>query len=181
MAVDNKTLGRFDLIGIPPAPRGIPQIEVTFDIDANGILSVKAKDKGTGKEQSITITGASTLPKDEVDRLVKEAEVNSDQDKQKRSQIEIKNQADSLCYQSERQLKDLEGKIDEKDKENVEKQIQYLRQVLNGTDYKLIEDEQKKLQDLLMSLGQKVYSSTNETNNNESTKDSVIDTDSKDA
>jgi molecular chaperone DnaK len=178
---DNKSLGTFRLDGIMPAPRGIPQIEVTFDIDANGILSVKAKDKGTGKEQSITITGASTLPKDEVDRLVKEAEVNSDQDKQKRSQIEIKNQADSLCYQSERQLKDLEGKIDDKDKENVEKQIQYLRQVLNGTDYKLIENEQKKLQDLLMSLGQKVYSSTSQADSSESTTDSVIDTDSKDA
>jgi len=178
---DNKSLGTFRLDGIMPAPRGIPQIEVTFDIDANGILSVKAKDKGTGKEQSITITGASTLPKDEVDRLVKEAEANSDQDKQKRNQIDIKNQADSLCYQSERQVKELEGKISPEDKLEVEQQIQKLRQVVEGSDYQLIEEEQKKLQDLLMALGQKVYNPAETNSNNDTTKDTVIDTESKDA
>ncbi len=178
---DNKSLGTFRLDGIMPAPRGIPQIEVTFDIDANGILSVKAKDKGTGKEQSITITGASTLPKDEVDRLVKEAEANSDQDKQKRNQIDIKNQADSLCYQSERQVKELEGKISPEDKLEVEQQIQKLRQVAEGSDYQLIEEEQKKLQDLLMTLGQKVYNPAEANSGNEKTKDTVIDTESKDA
>eukprot|EP00171_Calliarthron_tuberculosum_P000268 IDg268t1 len=140
---DNKSLGTFRLDGIMPAPRGIPQIEVTFDIDANGILSVKAKDKGTGKEQSITITGASTLPKDEVEKLVKEAEVNSGLDKQKRSQVELKNQADSLCYQSERQLQELKDKISLEDKERVETQIKILRQSLDGSDSIVIESEQK--------------------------------------
>jgi len=183
---DNKSLGTFRLDGIMPAPRGIPQIEVTFDIDANGILSVKAKDKGTGKEQSITISGASTLPKDEVDRLVKEAEVNSDQDKEKRGQIDLKNQADSLCYQAERQLEDLKEKIDETDKKQIESQIGILRQALAGTDYNSIEVEQKKLQDLLMELGKKVYaasdsSNTSNTNKVDENADSVIDTDSKDA
>ncbi len=183
---DNKSLGTFRLDGIMPAPRGIPQIEVTFDIDANGILSVKAKDKGTGKEQSITISGASTLPKDEVDRLVKEAEINSDQDKEKRGQIDLKNQADSLCYQSERQLEDLKEKIDENNKKEIESQISILRQAIAGTDYSAIEMEQKKLQDLLMELGKKVYSSsdTSQTSNNhkgDDNSESVIDTDSKDA
>ena len=178
---DNKSLGTFRLDGIMPAPRGIPQIEVTFDIDANGILSVKAKDKGTGKEQSITITGASTLPKDEVERLVKEAEAKSDEDKEKRNQIDIKNQADSLCYQSERQIKELEGKIDPDDKLKVEQQIKKLRQVIGGSDYQLIEVEQKNLQDLLMTLGKKVYSPADSKNDEDKEKDSVIDTDSKDA
>ncbi len=132
---DNKSLGTFRLDGIMPAPRGIPQIEVTFDIDANGILSVKAKDKGTGKEQSITISGASTLPKEEVDRLVREAEVNSDIDKQKRGRIELKNQADSLCYQSEQQLKDLKDKIDQQDKERIESQISNLRKAISDSNY----------------------------------------------
>jgi molecular chaperone DnaK len=178
---DNKSLGTFRLDGIMPAPRGIPQIEVTFDIDANGILSVKAKDKGTGKEQSITITGASTLPKDEVERLVKEAEVNSDQDKQKRNQIEIKNQAESLCYQAERQLQDFQDKIAEEDKESIKGQIQILRGSLEGTDYDKIEQEQKKLQELLMSLGKKVYSSSDQSQKSSEQNDTVIDTDSKDA
>lgn len=178
---DNKSLGTFRLDGIMPAPRGIPQIEVTFDIDANGILSVKAKDKGTGKEQSITITGASTLPKEEVERLVKEAEINSDQDKQKRNQIEIKNQAEALCYQAERQLQDLQDKIVEEDKLKIEEQIKVLRQSLEGVDYEKIEKDQKTLQELLMSLGKKVYSSPDQGAKSNEKVDSVIDTDSKDA
>ena len=178
---DNKSLGTFRLDGIMPAPRGIPQIEVTFDIDANGILSVKAKDKGTGKEQSITITGASTLPKDEVERLVKEAEINSDQDKQKRNQIEIKNQAESLCYQAERQLQEFKDKITEEDREKIKDRVQVLRGDLEGSDYDKIEQDQKALQELLMSLGQKVYSSSDQGQKSNEQKDSVIDTDSKDA
>nr|YP_009502117.1 heat shock protein 70 [Porolithon onkodes]ASB29719.1 heat shock protein 70 [Porolithon onkodes] len=178
---DNKSLGTFRLDGIMPAPRGIPQIEVTFDIDANGILSVKAKDKGTGKEQSITITGASTLPKDEVERLVKEAEINSDQDKQKRNQIEIKNQAEALCYQAERQAQELQDKISEEDKEKIKAQVQILRTSLEGTDYDSIEKEQKILQELLMSLSKKVYSSPDQSQKSKEQNDSVIDTDSKDA
>lgn len=176
---DNKSLGTFRLDGIMPAPRGIPQIEVTFDIDANGILSVKAKDKGTGKEQSITITGASTLPKEEVDKLVKEAEVNSDIDKQKRSQIELKNQAESLCYQSERQLKDLKEKISNEDVEKVQNQINLLKVAIENSDYSLIEQEKKKLQDLLMNLGKNVYSSSNDSEKVDNNQDTVIDTNSK--
>ena len=178
---DNKSLGTFRLDGIMPAPRGIPQIEVTFDIDANGILSVKAKDKGTGKEQSITITGASTLPKDEVERLVKEAEINSDQDKQRRNQIEVKNQAEALCYQAERQLQELQGKITEEDKEKVKAQVQIVRSYLDGTDYETIEQEQKKLQELLMSIGKKFYASSDQKQQSDEKDDSAIDTDSKDA
>jgi molecular chaperone DnaK len=178
---DNKSLGTFRLDGIMPAPRGIPQIEVTFDIDANGILSVKAKDKGTGKEQSITITGASTLPKDEVDKLVKEAEVNSDIDKQKRSDIELKNQADSLCYQSERQLQDLKDKISTEDKERVEVQINTLRQAISVSDFGSIKNEQQKLQDLLMEIGKDVYSSNKQSEKVENDSDTIIDTDSKSA
>lgn len=175
---DNKSLGTFRLDGIMPAPRGIPQIEVTFDIDANGILSVKAKDKGTGKEQSITISGASTLPKEEVDKLVKEAEINSDIDKQKRSNIELKNQADSLCYQSERQLQDLKDKINMQDKDNIEAQISSLRKAIADSDYSLIESEQKKLQDSLMELGKKVYSKSDSSNQSTDNSNTVIDTDS---
>lgn len=175
---DNKSLGTFRLDGIMPAPRGIPQIEVTFDIDANGILSVKAKDKGTGKEQSITITGASTLPKEEVEKLVKEAEINSDIDKQKRGQVEQKNQADSLCYQAERQLKDLKDKVAEEEKTNIENQIKSVRDALSGEDYKLIENEQNKLQQLLMELGKKVYSKTESSPKSKADSDTAIDTDS---
>nr|YP_010728697.1 heat shock protein 70 chaperone [Phymatolithon calcareum]WEA76782.1 heat shock protein 70 chaperone [Phymatolithon calcareum] len=175
---DNKSLGTFRLDGIMPAPRGIPQIEVTFDIDANGILSVKAKDKGTGKEQSITISGASTLPKEEVDKLVKEAEINSDIDKQKRSNIELKNQADSLCYQSERQLQDLKDKIDVQDKNRIEAQISSLRKAISDSNYSLIESEQKQLQDSLMELGKKVYSKSDSSNQPKDNSNTVIDTDS---
>ena len=110
-AQDNKSLGNFRLDGIPLAPRGVPQIEVTFDIDVNGILSVKAKDKGTGKEQSITIKNASTLDKSDIESMVKDAEASSNQDKEKRAKIDLKNQADLLCYQSEKQIKELDTKL----------------------------------------------------------------------
>merc|ERR1712171_10890 len=113
MASDNKSLGTFRLDGIPPAPRGVPQIEVTFDIDANGILSVNAKDKGSGKEQSISITGASTLSDNEVDKMVKDAEMNASADKEKREKIDIKNQAETLVYQAEKQIGELGDKVDE--------------------------------------------------------------------
>ena len=116
MSKDNKSLGTFRLDGIPPAPRGVPQIEVTFDIDANGILNVTAKDKGTGKEQSISITGASTLPGDEVDRMVKQAEENASADKERREKIERKNQADSLVYQADKQIQELGDKVSAADK-----------------------------------------------------------------
>nr|ASK39627.1 heat shock protein 70 chaperone [Rhodochaete parvula] len=179
---DNKSLGTFRLDGILPAPRGVPQIEVTFDIDANGILSVTAKDKGTGKEQSITITGASTLPKDEVERMVQEAEENSAVDKEKREKIDLKNQSESLCFQAERQLKELENKIEDNDKTNVESLIQKLQSAIKDENYSDMSSISQELQKLLMELGQKIYSQTQNNNNNTSSAqstddDSVIDAD----
>nr|YP_009564778.1 heat shock protein 70 chaperone [Gelidium coulteri]YP_009565178.1 heat shock protein 70 chaperone [Gelidium sinicola]QBA96129.1 heat shock protein 70 chaperone [Gelidium coulteri]QBA96529.1 heat shock protein 70 chaperone [Gelidium sinicola] len=176
---DNKSLGTFRLDGIMPAPRGVPQIEVTFDIDANGILSVNAKDKGTGKEQSITITGASTLPKEEVEKLVQEAEKNSDLDKQKREQVDLKNQADSLCYQSENQLKDLGDKIDDQDKQQVNSLIENLKQLIQTEDYDQIKNVQSELQQLMMTIGKKIYNNSATQTSDNDVKDTVIDTDSK--
>ena len=138
---DNKSLGTFRLDGIMPAPRGVPQIEVTFDIDANGILSVNAKDKGTGKEQSITISGASTLPKEEVEKLVRDAEVNANVDKQKREQIDLKNQADSLCYQSQNQLNELGDKINKDDKMKIQSKIDELKASIDKDDYELMKNK----------------------------------------
>nr|QCI06105.1 Hsp70-type chaperone [Dicranema revolutum] len=175
---DNKSLGTFRLDGIMPAPRGVPQIEVTFDIDANGILSVNAKDKGTGKEQSITITGASTLPKEEVEKLVEEAEQNADTDKQKREQIDLKNQADSFCYQAENQLKELSDKISQQEKDQLESMLAQLRQAIKEEEYEAITSLQKQAQQLLMEMGQKVYDSSKST---DATDDSVIDTNSTEA
>jgi molecular chaperone DnaK len=181
-ARDNKSLGTFRLDGILPAPRGVPQIEVTFDIDANGILSVTAKDKGTGKEQSITISGASTLPSDEVERMVKESEQNATKDKEKRQQIELKNQADSLCYQSEKQLKELGDKVTSDDKTKVEGLISELRASIQAENFDKIQSLTTELQNQLMEIGKKVYSSGEQaaTNPNSSPKgsdDSVIDAD----
>nr|UAD87238.1 Hsp70-type chaperone [Gracilaria pacifica] len=177
---DNKSLGTFRLDGIMPAPRGVPQIEVIFDIDANGILSVKAKDKGTGKEQSITITGASTLPKEEVEKLVKEAEENSELDKQKREQIDLKNQADSLCYQSQNQLDELKDKMSEDEKKNVQQLIDSLKLSIKEEDYEQMKSIQNKLQQAMMNIGKQVYSS-NPQEVQDSENDSVIDTNSKEA
>jgi molecular chaperone DnaK len=182
-AKDNKSLGNFRLDGILPAPRGVPQIEVTFDIDANGILSVTAKDKGTGKEQSITITGASTLPSDEVERMVRESEKNAAEDKEKRDKIDLKNQSDSLCYQSEKQIQELGDKITKDDKTQIETSIKNLKEAIAGDNFEDIKKLNKKLQDELMEIGKKVYSAnstttqktTNEKNTNNS--DSVIDAD----
>merc|ERR1712118_575342 len=120
LAKDNKSLGTFRLDGIAPAARGVPQIEVTFDIDANGILSVTSKDKATNKQQSITISGASTLPKDEVERMVKDAEANAAADKERSNQIEIKNKSEALCYQTKKQLEELDNTISAEEKEKIE-------------------------------------------------------------
>ena len=120
MARDNRTLGRFHLDGIPPAPRGVPQIEVTFDIDANGIVNVSAKDKGTGKEQKITITASSGLNKDEVDRMMREAESHADEDKRRKEEVETRNQADQAVYAAEKMLKEMGDKIRAADKQAIE-------------------------------------------------------------
>jgi molecular chaperone DnaK len=155
---DNKSLGTFRLDGIMPAPRGVPQIEVTFDIDANGILSVKAKDKGTSKEQSITITGASTLPKNEVEKMVEEATKNADLDKTRRDNIDLKNNADSLCYQCEKQLSEVGDKINIDNKNKINEKISQLRNSINKDDYSSITLLQSDLQSLMTDLGKQVYS-----------------------
>ncbi|XP_048597499.1 heat shock 70 kDa protein 6, chloroplastic-like [Brassica napus] len=154
---DNKSLGSFRLDGIPPAPRGVPQIEVKFDIDANGILSVSASDKGTGKKQDITITGASTLPKDEVDQMVQEAERFAKDDKEKRDAIDTKNQADSVVYQTEKQLKELGEKIPGEVKGKVEAKLQELKDKIASGTTQEIKDTMAALNQEVMQIGQSMY------------------------
>ncbi|MFM7219604.1 MAG: molecular chaperone DnaK [Nodosilinea sp.] len=157
MANDNKSLGTFQLSGIPPAPRGVPQIEVIFDIDANGILNVTAKDKGTGKEQTITISGASTLDQSEVDRMVKDAETNAGVDKERRERIDLKNQADSLCYQAEKQLTDMGDKVPAADKDKVETQIKSLREAIAAENFDAIKSLTTELQQTLYGISTNLY------------------------
>ncbi len=157
MAADNTTLGRFQLEGIAPAPRGIPQIEVTFDIDANGIVNVSAKDLGTGKEQKITITASSNLSKEDIDKKVKEAEEFAQQDKKKKENIEVKNNADQMIYQTEKLMKDLEGKISEDEKKDIEAKLADLKKASEGSDY---DDMKKKTEDLTQAfykVSEKLY------------------------
>ncbi len=157
MASDNKSLGTFRLDGIPPAPRGVPQIEVTFDIDANGILSVTAKDKGSGKEQSISITGASTLSENEVEKMVKDAEANAATDKEKRERIDLKNQAETLLYQSEKQLGELGDKVSAEIKAKVEEKRKALQESLDKEDYEAMKPRFEELQKELYEVGSAVY------------------------
>ena len=178
MVSDNKSLGTFRLDGIPSAPRGVPQVEVAFDIDANGILSVTAKDKGSGKEQSITITGASTLSEDEVSRMVKDAKANADSDQQKREAIDTKNQAESLIYQAEKQLVELENKVTPESKTKVELVLSELKETLQTDNTQEIEERLEGVKTALMEMGETLYSKQDETPhtaevNNES--DDVID------
>ena len=160
LAKDNKSLGTFRLDGIASAPRGVPQIEVTFDIDASGILSVTAKDKATNKQQSITISGASTLPKEDVERMVEEAEANAAADKEKSAKIETKNQADSVCYQTKKQLEELESKIDASEKEKVESLLTKLQTAVDTDDTDSMKSLTEEVKQIMMELGQKVYSQT---------------------
>jgi molecular chaperone DnaK len=157
MASDNKSLGTFRLDGIPPAPRGVPQIEVTFDIDANGILSVTAKDKGSGKEQSISITGASTLSDNEVEKMVKDAEANASVDKEKRERIDLKNQAETLVYQAEKQLGELGDKVGAEDKAKVEGFSTTLKEAIEKEDYDTMKSTLEELQQALYAAGAAVY------------------------
>ncbi|MGF1534975.1 MAG: molecular chaperone DnaK [Elainellaceae cyanobacterium] len=157
MSSDNKSLGTFRLDGIPAAPRGVPQIEVTFDIDANGILNVRASDKGTGKEQSISITGASTLPQDEVNRMVQEAEVNASADQERRERIDLKNQADSLAYQTEKQLGELGDKVPADDKAKLEGLIKDLREASASENYDQIKTLTNELQQAFYSVSSSLY------------------------
>ena len=157
MAADNVTLGRFHLDGIPPAPRGIPQIEVSFDIDANGIVNVSAKDLGTGKEQKVTITSSSGLSKDEVERLMKEADAHAEEDKKRREQVELRNEADSLVYTVDKTLKDIGDKAAADHVQRINKAKEELTQALAGQDYDLIREKKEALQKALHELSATIY------------------------
>ena len=157
MAGDNKTLGRFMLDGIPPAPRGVPQIEVTFDIDANGILSVSAKDKGTGKEQKITITASSGLSKEEIEKMKKDAELHADEDKKKQELIEARNVADTLIYTTEKMFKDLGDKVKPEDKTAIEEKITALKGIKDGDDAAAIKKATDELGELAQKVGAAMY------------------------
>ena len=157
MAGDNKTLGRFQLTNIPPAPRGVPQIEVKFDIDSNGIVSVTAKDLGTNKEQSITITSTTNLSDEEIEKMRKEAEENKEADEKRKEAAETKNEAEQMIFQTEKALKDLGDKVDKKEKEEAEELIEDLRKALEKEDIDDIEEAKEKLQEKTMALATKVY------------------------
>lgn len=157
MAADNKTLGRFQLGNIPPAPRGVPQIEVKFDIDANGIVNVTAKDLGTNKEQSITITSSTNLSDEEVEKMRKEAEENKEADEKRKEEAEVKNEAEQLVFQTEKSLKDLGDKVDKKEKEEAEDLIKDLKDALDKNDIEDIKSKKEKLQEKAMALATKVY------------------------
>ena len=191
MAADNKILGNFELVGIPPAPRGTPQIEVTFDIDANGIVSVSAKDKGTGKEQKIQIQASGGLSDEEIQKMVKDAEANKEADKKKRDSVDARNQADSLVFSTEKSLKEHGDKVSSEDKKAIENGVIDLKKSLEGTD---VEDIKKKTQSLVqvsMKLGEAVYKSQQKGNKDDKgtggpkatkpgEKDNVVDADFED-
>jgi molecular chaperone DnaK len=157
MARDNRTLGRFHLDGIPPAPRGMPQIEVTYDLDANGILNVKAQDKGTGREQSVTITASSTLGKEEVERMVKEAEAHSAEDRAKREEVELRNQADHMIHQAEKVMKDNADKIPADVKAEVEGKLETLKSAAKGSDTKALQRQMDEFNESLQKIGTHIY------------------------
>ena len=157
MAADNTSLGRFQLVGIPPAPRGVPQIEVTFDIDANGIINVTAKDKGTGKEQAITITSSTKLSDEEIEQKIKEAEMNAEADAKRQEEIEIRNNADSLIYTSEKTLDELKDQVSEDEKTKVEGLVAELRELIAGDDVAAIKEKSDELSNVVQEIGAKIY------------------------
>jgi molecular chaperone DnaK len=157
VAEANMTLGRFRLEGIPPAPRGVPQVEVTFDIDANGILNVKARDKATGREQKITISSSTNLDKRDIERMVEEARKHSAEDQRRRQLIEARNQADNVAYQSEKSLRDLGERLNAADRERIDERIKQLREAMQGEDAQRIQQLSHEVQQLLMSVGQSMY------------------------
>ncbi|MBR6153672.1 MAG: Hsp70 family protein, partial [Treponema sp.] len=161
MASENRTLGNFDLVGIPPAPRGVPQIEVTFDIDANGIVKVSAKDMGTGKEQKIQIQNSSGLSEDEINRMVKDAEANAESDKKKREEVDARNEADSLVYQTEKALKDYGDKVSAGDKSKVEDAVKELKDALNGQDIATIKAKTENLKQASYKIAEEMYKAQN--------------------
>src|SRR5207245_711266 len=157
MASANKTLGKFHLDGIAPAPRGVPQGEVTFDIDANGILNVRAKDLGTGKEQKVTITASTTLNKDEVSKMVKDAEAHAEEDRKHREEVEARNQADNLVYQAEKQLQDNGDKIDPAVRAEVESKIEPVKQAIKDNDVARMQSTSQELATAMQKIGEAVY------------------------
>ena len=158
MAAYNKTLGRFHLDGIAPARRGVPQIEVTFDIDANGIVNVSAKDLGTGREQQITVTASSNLSKEEIEKAVKEAEQYAEEDRKRKEEADVRNQADQVVYQSEKTLTDLGDKLDEVDKTKIQEGIDKVRAALKGTDIEAIKSATEELNKAFYAASEKIYS-----------------------
>ena len=180
MAADNKTLGNFRLDNIPPAPRGIPQIEVKFDIDANGIVNVSAKDLGTGKEQSITITSSTNLSDEEIEKMRKEAEENKEADEKKKVEAETKNEAEQLVFQTEKAIKDLGDKADKKDVEEAEDLIKEVKEALEKNDIDEIKEKKEKLQEKAMALATKVYEQAAKERQNESNNTEEVKEDKKD-
>jgi len=159
MATDNKMLGNFELVGIAPAPRGVPQIEVTFDIDANGIVSVSAKDKGTGKEQKIQIQASGGLSDEEIEKMVKDAEANKEEDKKKRESVDVRNQADTLLHSTEKNLKEHGAKVSDADKKAIEDASSALKESIKGTDTDDIKKKTETLVQASMKLGEAIYKS----------------------
>ena len=186
MASDNKTLGNFQLTGIPAAPRGVPQIEVKFDIDANGIVNVTAKDLGTNKSQSITITSSTNLSDDEIERMVKEAEANKEEDKRRKEEADLLNEAEQLVLQTEKSLKDLGDKVSESERKETEELVKDLKDAIEKKNMEEIKSKKDKLQEKAMALATKVYENIQKeqqasSNNNESSSDTKNDNDVKDA
>ena len=187
MAADNKTLGHFQLTNIPPAPRGVPQIEVSFDIDANGIVNVKAKDLGTNKEQSITITASTNLSDEEIEKMVKEAEENKEKDAKRKEEADTKNEIEQLVFATEKAIKDLDGKIGDKEKSEAEDAIKEAKSAIESNDIEKMKSAKDKLNEKAMALGSKVYeeaakanaekTNENETKNEDKKDDNVVDAD----
>ena len=175
MASDNKTLGNFQLTNIPPAPRGVPQIEVKFDIDANGIVHVTAKDLGTNKEQSITITSSTNLSDDEIDKMMKDAEANKEADEKRKAEADARNDADSMIFATEKAIKDLGDKVDSKDKAEAEEKIKDLKSAMEGNDVEDIKKKTENLNEVAMRLASKVYEQANQNNNNNTTTEETTE------
>lgn len=181
MAVDNKLLGQFDMVGIPPAPRGMPQIEVSFDIDADGILNVSAKDKGTGKEQNIVIKSSGGLSEDEIEKMVRDAEANAEADAKRRQTIEARNEIDSLIYSTEKSLTDNSSKIDADTKSAVEKAIAEAREVKDSDDLDTVNSKKEALSQAALKIGQAIYGSQQSSGSEEKKDDDdkTVDADFK--
>jgi len=177
MAADNKPLGQFDLVGIPPAPRGVPQIEVSFDIDADGILNVSAKDKGTGKEQNIVIQSSGGLSEDDIEKMVQDAEANAEADAKRRQAIEAKNEIDSLIYSTEKSLTDNADKLDAETKAEVEKAIADAKEVKDGDDVDAIVEKKDALSQASLKIGQAIYGQQQDEDGEEKKDDNTVDAD----